>query len=208
MSAVERVGGPAKGSGHPSDCTCTRCAGFQAGHELSLRHGAYAVVALKPRAAEIATGLRGAMGERYEERWQPALEAVAIAGARLEAASGVLLTELDDADGTWLRLSQDARGWYRAYVGGLERLGLTPEHGTPGVNVQLTAVTVEHDAATQARLFEKLRQVGLVRADADVVEGEARELDVEGGVPESVGVPSSVRRSSGSPAPAETEPQP
>jgi hypothetical protein len=38
---------------HGHGCDCTRCVGFQAGNELNVSHGAYAVVKRRPRAHEI-----------------------------------------------------------------------------------------------------------------------------------------------------------
>ena len=34
-------------SRHGEGCECVRCTGFQPGHELSLRHGSYATVAIE-----------------------------------------------------------------------------------------------------------------------------------------------------------------
>jgi hypothetical protein len=53
-----------------------------------------------------------AMGGRWDELYAPAVEAGALAGARLEAAMGVLLEE---AEQEGLKLSSDARAWLHVY---------------------------------------------------------------------------------------------
>lgn len=181
---VERVGGPAKGPGRGGPATGYKWPPFEKGNTAALRHGSYAsALTLAPRPEEIAERLRAAMGERFEEQHGPAIEAVALAGARVERAMTVLLADLPDEaeplthEEFIARLSQDARSWLRTYLEGLTRLGLTPEAGTPAVSVQVGVVTIEQDAATQARLFAKLRAIGLVARDVvDVEAVEVREL--------------------------------
>jgi hypothetical protein len=141
-----RYGGPAKGAGHPDDCACTRCAGFEPGNGIAIRHGSYATLALRPRAAEIADGLLTAMGDAYEDRYLPAIETAALAGARLERAMGVLLAgssadkDTLEEEEKRLRLSRDARGWLRSYLAALERLGLTPTIGSDIVTGPVTFI--------------------------------------------------------------------
>ncbi len=185
VSAVEkgskaRVGGPAKGQGR-GGLAKGSWPPFEPGNQAAVRHGAYSsALRLAPRAAEIAACLHEAMGDAFEERDGPAIEAVALAGARIERAMTVLLADVDEDEEPLTReeaigrLSADARSWLRVYLEGLTRLGLTPEAGTPAVQVQVAAITVEQDAATQARILAKLRAIGLV--GGNVVDVEADEL--------------------------------
>jgi hypothetical protein len=154
----ERVGGPARGYSWPP---------FEPGNTVSLHHGSYAVVALKPRAAEIAAGLRSAMGERFEERFTPAIETAALALARVERSLGFLL-ELDEEtiNSTYSRLDQDARGWLRAAWRTLEALGLTPE--------------VARDVATGPVSFvvvSAFREQPSPHADIELEAHEVREIE-------------------------------
>jgi|SRR5579862_1957852 len=120
-------------SKHTEECDCRRCRGlrgaadgvpFEVGHELSVRHGAYGLVLLRPRAAELAVGLRDAMGATYAPRYEPAVAGVAMVAARLERA----MAALDDASapGELARLEKDARAWMGLWLNGLGALGLTP----------------------------------------------------------------------------------
>ncbi len=127
--SVERVGGSAKGRGRGGPAKGS-WPPFQPGHTLSTKHGAYAVLQLRPRAEEIATRIAASMGEAFEEKYVAAVEGAALAAARVERAMGVLLEEADDEK--ILRLSQDAKGWLRLYLDTLERLGLTPQVGVSG----------------------------------------------------------------------------
>jgi hypothetical protein len=98
---------------------------FEEGNTAAVKHGAYAVLQLKPRAEEIAGRLREAMGETYEPRFEASVEAAALAAPRVEAAMGALLEEADQEKLS--RLDQNARGWLRLYLTTLERFGLMPE---------------------------------------------------------------------------------
>jgi hypothetical protein len=167
-----------------------------------VRHGAYATLQLKPRAQEIAGWLAEQMGDAFDAKFSAAIEAAALAAARVERA----LAHLDDHDEETIeekfsRLDDRARGWLRLYISTLERLGLTPEQGTPAVSVQVQTITVEHDAATQARIYSKLRAVGLVRG-ADV-ECEAHEVKEETTLPEDERSPVSSQNPISNPASAE-----
>ena len=135
MPEVERAShGPAKGaSKHTAACECKRCRGlrgaidgmpFAVGHALSVKHGSYGLLLLRPRAAALADGLRDAMGASYQPRFEAALAGVAMTGAQLERAT----VALADAEkpGDLARLDHDARGWMRLWLNGLAALGLTP----------------------------------------------------------------------------------
>jgi len=114
-------GGPKRGYSWPP---------FEDGNTVALRHGAYATLALKPRAYAIAARLRDAMGDAFEDKHTAAVEAGALAGARVEAALGHLLDETNVEE--LKTLDANARSWLRLYLDTLERLGLTPQVGQAG----------------------------------------------------------------------------
>ncbi len=142
MSAPERV--------HGEGCECVRCTGFPEGHTLSTRHGAYAVVSLGPRAAEIAEQLRALVpgGDPVDG---PAVSVLASVLARLERA----MSALDAVDAAtsehplsqyagsktetldqFARLRQDAKGWANVALRGLDALALVPtSRGRLGLDV-------------------------------------------------------------------------
>ena len=163
-------GGPAKGaSKHGPGCGCARCAGFQSGHELSLRHGAYAgVVRLAPRASEIADDLRPLVPV-YTDSDEPTVRLLALAFARLERA-GAALDEVDArtsrdlvpytiADAAKLqRLRQDALGWLNAARRLANDLGLTPtSRARLGLNVVRAHAEAEATLANLEAGGRKLR---------------------------------------------------
>ena len=157
---VEHVGGLAKGAGRGGPKRGYSWPPFEPGHTLSLKHGAYATLALKPRAEEIATRLREAMGDAFEDKFTAAIEAGALAGARVEAALGHLLDETNVAE--LKTLDANARSWLRLYLDTLERLGLTPQVGVSGPAGPTT--------------FIVLSAFPGVTPHADVIELEAEEL--------------------------------
>jgi hypothetical protein len=117
------VSGPANGSSsHGPDCSCTRCRGFPPRHELSTRHGAYAVVKLGPRVDELASELRELV-PTYQPADEPAVRLLALTLARLERAEEAL----EQAGPAELgRLRQDALGWANAARRLLNDLAMTP----------------------------------------------------------------------------------
>lgn len=135
---------------HGDGCECVRCTGFPRGHSLSTRHGAYAVVQLGPRAAEIAEELRSLVpgGDPVDG---PAVSVLALVLARLERAM-VALDQVDEAMGErplsqyvgsktetleqFGRLRQDAKGWASVALRGLDALALVPtSRGRLGLDV-------------------------------------------------------------------------
>ena len=96
---------------------------FGQGHQLSVRHGAHALLALQPRAAEIADVLREA-APALPPGSEIALESAAMIGARLEVAMRALTEAADPR--TLNDLDQRAQGWARQWAAWLDRLGLTP----------------------------------------------------------------------------------
>ncbi len=115
--------GPAKGASvHGPDCTCVRCAGFESGHALSLRHGAYAVVALGPRVDELAGQVRELV-PGYQPADEFAVRLLCLTMVRLERAEAAL----EQAEpGDLARLRQDALGWANTMRRVLNDLGMTP----------------------------------------------------------------------------------
>jgi hypothetical protein len=87
-----------------------------------VRHGSYAVVALQPRAAEIADELRPLV-PAYSTSDEIAVSLLAMALARLERAEEALAGA---APGDAARLRQDALGWANAARRLLNDLGMTP----------------------------------------------------------------------------------
>jgi hypothetical protein len=112
------------GAAHGPDCECTRCAGFQEGNELGVRHGAHATLHLRPRANELAATIREALDDLYDRRYELAIASAAMFGARFEAAN----VALDDCADPERVPSLDARAarWGKLFVGTLAQLGLTP----------------------------------------------------------------------------------
>ena len=203
--APAKTKAPAKGAGKGGPARAYSWPPFEPGNDVSIRHGAYAALHLRPRAEEIAVRLREAMGDTFEDKFTPALETASIALARIERAAGFLF-DLDEPEieERFSRLDDRLKGWVRLALQNLEALGLTPKVGViaGSVNVQVAAITVEQDAAAQARLFAKLADIGLVRRD--VVDVEATELrELEAGVP-----PEERRNPASSRDPVRTSPSP
>jgi hypothetical protein len=135
---------------HGEGCACVRCTGFPAGHGLSTKHGAYAVVSLGPRAAEIAEQLRALVpgGDPVDG---PAVSVLATVLARLERAMAALdavdaatsehpLSQyVGSKDATldqFARLRHDAKGWANVALRGLDALALVPtSRGRLGLDV-------------------------------------------------------------------------
>ena len=130
------------------------------GHQLSTRHGAYvAPLRLGGEIEEIAELLRSTM-PHYSPVFAAAVQAAAIAGARLERACEALKTA---APGDLTRLESDARGWHRSYVGALNALGLTPLSASKmGLNLALAGGSVRAGLAN------------LYRAETEDAEGGER----------------------------------
>ena len=137
--------------------------------------------------------------EAFAQEWEEAIEAGCdvLEDALRTAASDGWDEETYDGEGALIRRTRrrDPRLNERL----LERRRPTER---AAVNVQVAAITVEQDAAAQARLFAKLADIGLVRRDVvDVEATELRELEA--------GVPPEERRSPGaSRDPVRTSPPP
>ena len=123
---------------HGDGCQCVRCTGFLAGHDLSLRHGAYSSsLRLAPRADELAAELRKVV-PGYSPADEPMVRLLALVLARIERASAALEKVDDAADGKELtaylgdgaeslrRLREDSRGWINTARRLANDLGLTP----------------------------------------------------------------------------------
>jgi hypothetical protein len=108
---------------HGDDCTCTRCTGFEPGHDLSTTHGAYSNgLALTERAAEIADGVRRVM-PHYAPADEGMVRLLAISEVRIEKATAAINRADDAAAGNELtgyvgdggitleRLRTDLRAW-------------------------------------------------------------------------------------------------
>jgi hypothetical protein len=96
---------------------------FAPGHELSVKHGAYADVKLTPRTDELADQIRdGVPGRRPVD--DIAIRLLALCLARVEAAAAVLGDEV--ASDARARLEQDMRRWTAEAGRWSDRLGLSP----------------------------------------------------------------------------------
>jgi hypothetical protein len=133
---------------HAEGCECVRCVGFTPGPNgtalVNLRHGAYSLVEIQGRAAEVADGLREAMREEgtYRPAFEPALALCSVVLVRVERASAAVAATdaaLDEAGVSPLapylgtergramdRLRQDLRRWSAEARSHLSELGLTP----------------------------------------------------------------------------------
>jgi hypothetical protein len=113
--------------------------GFQPAHALSRKHGAYAVVALRGRADELASELRELVPLASLSD-SPTIDVLALLLAQLERA-GVVLASAQQREHERLtqggaataedrdelkRLAADLRGWTNTALRYLEALGLSP----------------------------------------------------------------------------------
>lgn len=120
---------------HGPECPCTRCTGFPAGHQVGLRHGAYAPLRISARATEIAEALAVLAPDvpgvvlqvmattlvRVEVAQAACDEvdaAVAKGGSALAAYLGSGAPPLE-------RLRADLRGWTNVASRFFEQLGMT-----------------------------------------------------------------------------------
>jgi hypothetical protein len=133
-------GSPAKGPGHPPDCSCTRCQGFPLNHELSLTHGAYSSPArLAPEAERYASWIRETAPLRGDAN-EPLVALASLSLRRAELAA-LALDELDTSTETrplaqyvgageftlqLQRLREDMRGWIGLAARLLDKLGCSP----------------------------------------------------------------------------------
>ena len=123
---------------HGPECQCVRCTGFPAGHDLSLRHGAYSSsLRLAPRADELAAELRQVV-PGYSAADEAMVRLLALVLARIERATAALEKVDDAAEGNEVaaytgeaaeplrRLREDSRGWINTARRLANDLGLTP----------------------------------------------------------------------------------
>jgi hypothetical protein len=90
------------------DYPCTRCVGFELGHSLSVRHGAYSNLKLTARAGEIVDELRELV-TRYRPSDELLVCLLAVTWTRVEAAAETL--ENSDDPEKLSRLEHDLRAW-------------------------------------------------------------------------------------------------
>jgi hypothetical protein len=144
-------------SRHGPECACTRCRGFQPGHELSLRHGAYATVRLGPRVDELVALIRPDV-PMVRPADELTIRLLAVTLVRLECA----IAALEKAPaGEMARLEADARGWVNRATSLSDKLGLNPTaRARLGVDVANArrAVTLTELAAEAE---EERRRAGL-----------------------------------------------
>jgi uncharacterized protein YjiS (DUF1127 family) len=162
-------------SKHDEGCRCVRCAGFEAGNQLAMRHGAkVSVLQLQGDAAEVAGGLRDLMieAQTYRPAFEPTIEVCSVVLVRVRRAA-LAIDRVDEAAGDPLapyatqnaemlsRLREDMRRWTNAARGYLETLGLTP--------------------AALARIARDAGQAGRARAALDALHDHLLENYAENG---------------------------
>lgn len=121
---------------HGPNCPCTRCRGFAPGNGVSVRHGAFAILQLRPRANELAEAIRVSLGPTYSSRFDLAISASAAAAAQYEKAMVALIDAEDPVD--LKTLDERAARWAKLLFSALGQLGLTPLSASKlGLNVAL-----------------------------------------------------------------------
>ena len=122
---------------HGDGCECVRCTGFQPGHTLTLRHGAYSTVKLSQAASQLLPWLRE-IAPAASDADEPVLAQLAIAMVRSSfadaalaqveeaAAEQPLSAYIGDRREALQRLRQDARAWTAQVARFGEMLGMTP----------------------------------------------------------------------------------
>ncbi len=154
---------------------------FEPGHELSLKHGAYAPLKLAPRAEEIAAGIRDQLEEDrlYAPAFELAIARLALVWARIENASAALdklegmalepatpyLTAAAELRDGHRAMRDDLKGWLRL-AGQIEAsLGLTTESRAKlGLDLALTGMAVTK--TKREALVERYRAAGKSGGDA------------------------------------------
>lgn len=161
--AASRV--PARGPGHGGDARGYSWEPFAEGNQVALKHGAYAVVQLQPRAREIATVLR-----EMVPGWQPefslVVDRLAVIEARLERAEEALAERAYDEPAE--RIQNDLRLWLGLALRYYESLGLSP---ASRAKIRKDAgVAAAASVHAQRELEEHIAQTY-----GDVVEGDGEE---------------------------------
>ena len=95
---------------------------FEPGHELTVKHSAYADVRLGPRVAELADEIRTVV-PAYSIADDYVVRLLALSFARIEAAEEAIAVA---EPGELERLRQDLRGWVNSARRLLNDLALTP----------------------------------------------------------------------------------
>jgi hypothetical protein len=155
---------------HGDECDCVRCRGFDQANTLSVRHAAYAVVHLGPRAAEIADELRELV-PGYSVIDEPALRTTALVLARLEVATAALdavdassedrpLAQYTVEEAAKLqRLREDTRGWVNTARRLFNDLGLTTtSRAKLGLDIVQTEHTLERLKAEGREIRKRMEQ--------------------------------------------------
>jgi hypothetical protein len=114
---------------HGSECSCTRCQGFQSGNQLPVKHGAYAMVQLAPRAAEIAAELSEVVPAASPAD-TPTIRLLALTLARIERIETWLaeqpLHDFRNEQGEMQPALKQLAGWVNTAARLCDRLALTP----------------------------------------------------------------------------------
>lgn len=138
------------------------------GNTLSLQHGAYSVLALERRAAELRPALEADLPPAVREGgFSASIDLAALALARAEAAANGLAA-MDPGDERVELLDRRLGRWIKSATQALEQLGATPR-ARAALGLDLAAA--ERDRA-HAELLERGRQIREQRAATIAEAGE------------------------------------
>lgn len=133
---------------------------LEEGHTLTLRHGAYSVVQLEKRAAELRPALEADLPPAVREGgFGASIDLAALALARAEAAAQGLAA-MDPNDERVELLDRRLGRWLKAATQALEQLGATPR-ARAALGLDLAAA--ERDRA-HAEMLERGRRIREQRA--------------------------------------------
>lgn len=142
---------------------------FAKGNTLSLQHGAYSVLALEQRAAELRPNLEAQLPDAVQDGgFGASIDLAAVAVARVEAAAKGLAA-MDPNDDRVDLLDKRLSGWIKTASAMLEALGATPR--------SRAALGLDVAAAENAR-----RRAELLEAGRRVREGAAGRQEPNGGL--------------------------
>lgn len=114
---------------HGEGCECTRCTGFQPGHELSVRHGAYSRRLLQGDADHLVDEIEKAAPDASS----PVVALCALTMAQAFRAERALAANGESDD-----LKRDAHRWHARAESLLTRMGLLRDSKSGGlVNISL-----------------------------------------------------------------------
>lgn len=136
--------------GHGPECPCTRCRGFEPGHELSVKHGAYSRRLLQGHAEQLAAEFE----EASPDASAPVVSLAALTMAQLIRATIALEEAGDGAD--LAELKRDAHRWTARLESLCTRMGLLVDRGGALVNIQNVLAASPEWRGVQTRIVQAL----------------------------------------------------